>query len=90
MMRIDANQGAGNMDDRSLAQLLREARGARSKYHVAKATGVSHGNLFGMEAGTRFPSERTLKVLCDFYGLDFEVVVLVSAHDKLRRAGGGR
>ncbi len=77
------------MEHRSLAQLLRAARGTCSKYRVAKATGVAHGNLFGIEAGTRFPNERTLKVLCDFYGLDFEQVVLVSARDKLRRAGGG-
>jgi transcriptional regulator with XRE-family HTH domain len=77
------------MDDRSLAQLLRAARGTGSKYRVAKATGVAHSNLRGMEAGTRFPSERTLKALCDFYGLDFDAVILISARDKLRRAGGG-
>jgi hypothetical protein len=76
------------MHDRSLAHLLREARGTRSKYRVAKATGVSHGNLFGMKAGTRFPNERTLKVLCDFYGLDFEAALVTCARDKLRRAGG--
>ncbi len=72
----------------SLAHLLREARGLRSKYHVAKATGVAHGNLVGMERGTRFPNEQTLQRLCAFYGLDFDAAVLLAAHDKLAQRSG--
>jgi len=71
----------------SLAHLLQETRGSRSKYRVAKATGIAHGNLVGMEQGTRFPNERTLQTLCDFYGLDFDTTVLLVAHDKLRQKG---
>ncbi len=75
-------------DDSSLAQILQDARGTRSKYAVAKATGISHGNLFGMEQGTRFPSARTLSALCSLYGIDFEAAVLAMTRDKLRQAGG--
>lgn len=74
----------------SLAQLLREARGPRSKYAVERATGIAHGNLHGMENGTRFPSEGTLRALCAFYGIAFDAAVLASARDKLERIDGSR
>lgn len=77
------NDRKGN--SQTLAYVLRHARGDRSKYAVAKATGVSHGNLTGMERGTRLASEETLARLCAFYCLDFDAVALVTAHDRLRR-----
>jgi len=76
--------------DGSLAEVLRVARGTRSKYSVAQATGVSHGNLTGMERGTRLPSEGTLARLCAFYGLDFDATALIAAHDRLRRKSEAR
>lgn len=81
--------GMSGIEQCSFAQLIRDARGTRSKYAIAKATGVSHGNLFGMERGVRFPAESTLKALCDFYGLDFDAAAVAIAHDKLRRADRG-
>ncbi len=74
----------------SLAHLLREARGTRSKYAIERATGIAHGNLHGMENGTRFPSEATLRTLCAFYGIAFDAAVLVIARDKLERIDGSR
>lgn len=72
----------------SLAHLLRKARGSRSTYCVAKATGVAHSNLVGMELGKRFPNEWTLQTLCDYYEIDFDTAALLVAHDKLKQRDG--
>ncbi len=74
----------------SLAHLLREARGTRSKYAIERATGIAHGNLHGMENGTRFPSEGTLRTLCAFYGIEFDRAALAIARDKLKRIDGSQ
>lgn len=45
---------------------VREERGL-SKYAVAAATGVSHGNLFKVEHGERFPTTDIIRRLGGLY-----------------------
>jgi transcriptional regulator with XRE-family HTH domain len=62
--------------------MLRAARGNRSLRAIELATGVSNGNLSVMERGLAYPNAITLKRLCAFYGLSFDIAAAMIANEK--------
>jgi len=66
-----------------LGVLLKEARGHRSKYVVAKTTDIPAANIAGYEAGSRYPNMQTLHKLCSLYEIDFDAAVVLMAHERV-------
>lgn len=60
------------MAKKSFTESLREAvRNAPvSRYEIARATGISEGNLSRLVHGTRGLSMENLDVICDYLGLE--------------------
>jgi transcriptional regulator with XRE-family HTH domain len=59
-----------------LAALLIAARkkaGYKTLYALAKATGISHATLHGIEHGTRSPSVETLEMIMNAIGWNVDV-----------------
>jgi len=54
-----------------LAVRLRELRGEKSIYGVAKAAGVSRGTLYRYEQGVLVPEDLTLEKLAKYYEVSF-------------------
>ena len=68
-------------------ETLRTARKQLYRFikHASIALDIHHTQISQYEHGTRLPKLRTLKRLCDVYGLDFDGLLPLWARAKLEK-----
>ena len=53
----------------AIAKRLRELRGIRTRRGVCDETGIGYSAMTNYENAVRIPSDRTKKILANYYGL---------------------